>query len=213
MSEELEGKMSGYSVVTSLQNPATGGEVIHHGRIAQEDIGRLNVANQGYDIVMSEPPEGDAYYSLEGGAWVVRPPRPGATFIWNRGLQAWEDTRTLLQRQDAQWEVIKQAEREADAAPFTMDGHVFQAGPNSRKVLAEAAIEALMLVVTGGTTTFEWTLANDSRIALTEAQVLALARGIGARGREVHDKAQLLRAQIYASTTPESIAWDGPGGA
>lgn len=194
-----------YSLLTPESDPEPG-KVVQSG--TAEDLDRvieLSLVFPGTVPLGSLPPLGDTYWDYTPGEWVTRPERPNAASTWDYSTRAW--VTSLATRRDAQWALIKAAELEADADPYTWSGHVFQADAVSRRRLQEALLDKLLTEAGGGTYSVEWTLLDNSRLTLSGADLAAVYLGIASRATAVHDKAQDKRALIYASSTPEDITW------
>lgn len=143
-----------------------------------------------------------------------RPPAPPddaqRTWRWDQAARRWLPVPTLAALQAQAWTRIK-AERDRQVAlPKSTPAGPFDASPadqdNLNKVLALTALAA----AAGLPAEARYTLADNSRVLLTLAQLQAAALSLGAQTQALYDTAAALRAQIDAATTPaelDAIQW------
>lgn len=100
-----------------------------------------------------------------------------------------------------QWAMIKQTREILSRKPIMVDGLTFQANAAS---VDEITREVQWLQIAGSTTT-EWTLANDTRVQVTRAQLEAVIVAVGQRGQHLHQVSAELRAQLDAAASTEAV--------
>ncbi|UDF33743.1 UNVERIFIED_ORG: DUF4376 domain-containing protein [Shinella sp. XGS7] len=100
-----------------------------------------------------------------------------------------------------QWAMIKQTREILSRKPIVVDGLTFQANAAS---VDEITREVQWLQIAGSTTT-EWTLANDTRLQVTRAQLEAVIVAVGQRGQHLHQVSAELRAQLDAAASTEAV--------
>jgi hypothetical protein len=146
------------------------------------------------------------------GAFNPVPQKPTESHKWDWAARQWTDPRTLADHKAAKWAQIKRA-REAEkvakhmATPFgVVDADV--AGVENLKATMAGLQAAMSLGATPGP--MAWTMANDSVVELTPAELAQISVLLLARGNAAHVKARGLRTQIDAAATPaevEAIGW------
>lgn len=141
-------------------------------------------------------------------AWILRPERAFDFYAWDYVTFVWYDPRDIDERRAAQWDVIKQAQFDADASDFDWLGSLFQVDVISRDKLQEQLLDSILATLAGDPWSIEWTLADDTTLTMDAADMAAMNRALAARTKTHHDKAQDKRALIYASMSPEDFTWD-----
>jgi hypothetical protein len=135
-----------------------------------------------------------------------RSARPGPWCLWSMVEMDWIDQRApgvaLAEAKAATWNAIKAARDAAISAQLSTEFGNFDAGPCSRA----AMVEALALGGWAGEDTINWTTADNQSVALTPAQLSAVARLLAQRTQACHDQARQLRQQIDAATTTAELA-------
>lgn len=122
----------------------------------------------------------------------------------------------LHELMDRKWEEIKTAREEEKVSPFlTTPFGVFDAGTEARANL-QGTLQGLAAAAQLGIApaTIEWTLADDSAVVLTPAQLAQVAVLLLARGDGAHRKARQLRSAIYSATTAAqvwAVTWASAG--
>jgi hypothetical protein len=135
-----------------------------------------------------------------------RSARPGPWCLWSMTEMDWIDQRApgaaLAQAKVAAWDAVKASRDAAINAQLSTEVGNFDAGPCSRA----AMVEALALGGWTGEEVINWTTAGNQAVALTLAQLSAVARLVAQRTQACHDQARQLRQQIDAATTPAELA-------
>ena len=130
------------------------------------------------------------------------PPKPGSSHVFNYTTKQWEDPRTLADLKAAQWNLIKQARSNAEYAGFTWDGSVFDSDAISQNRITGAVTLAQL----SPGFTIDWTLADNTVRTLNQADMIATGVALGAHVQTQFAKAQGLRLQIDAASTPGQVA-------
>ena len=130
------------------------------------------------------------------------PPKPGSSHVFNYSTKQWEDPRTLADLKAAQWAQVKQARSQAEYAGFTWDGSVFDSDAISQQRISGAVTLAQM----SPDFVIDWTLADNRVRTLVRAEMVAVGIALGMHVQAQFSKAQGLRLQIEAASTPEQVA-------
>jgi hypothetical protein len=131
---------------------------------------------------------------------IPSPPSPHHTFSY--ATKQWEDPRTLADLKAAQWNLIKQARSAAEYAGFTWDGSTFDSDTLSQNRITGAVTLAQL----SPGFTINWTLADNSTRTLNQADMIATGVALGVHVQTQFAKAQGLRLQIDAASTPGQVA-------
>jgi hypothetical protein len=133
---------------------------------------------------------------------VAKPPQPSLHHTFSYATKQWEDPRTLADLKAAQWAQVKQARSQAEYAGFTWDGSVFDSDAISQQRISGAVTLAQM----SPDFVIDWTLADNRVRTLVRAEMVAVGIALGMHVQAQFSKAQGLRLQIEAASTPEQVA-------
>lgn len=162
----------------------------------------------GTIAVDGPPPTEDSYRS--GGEWRTRPSKPAPTSTWNRATKAWADVRSLDERKAAKWEEMK-ATREAEIdAPLVTPYGIFDSYAEARSNISDAVLLAQTLSGIGQPVSINFTLADNSVVALDLAGMVTVGLMLGSKIQTTRGIATALREQILSApsiATLESITW------
>jgi hypothetical protein len=139
---------------------------------------------------------------LVDGVHHALPPQPSEHHVFNYTTKQWDDPRTLADLKAAQWELIKQARSNAEYAGFTWDGSVF----DSDAISQNRSTGAGTLAQLSPGFTIDWTLADNSVRTLNQADMIAVGVALGVHVQTQFARAQGLRLQIEAASTPGQVA-------
>ena len=115
------------------------------------------------------------------------------------------DLRTLDDRKAEKWEEIKLArEAEIDSLLETPYGD-FDADPVSRQNITDAVLMVKTLQELGQPSSIDFTLADNSVVALTAAEMINVGLLLGAKVQSAHSTGRALRTQLDAAETPEAV--------
>ena len=132
---------------------------------------------------------------------------PGAWYEWSNSTMRWVDTRPLDIARQHKWVAIKTERATRCEEPLTVGTRTFDATAYSQTQINGAVTLAMLAP---DTWTLNWTLADNSVVTLTKAEVIELGLALGQRTNEVFEAARLLRVQVEAATTTEelnAISW------
>lgn len=166
----------------------------------------LNVF-QGELVVSGPLPQEDSWYDAENFAWVVKPPRTSDVHVWNPQAKEWADPRTLSQIQGAKWAEIKEAREASKVSPLldTPFG-IFDADALGAANIKDTLNGLAALALLGSSVpTIEWTLADNTAVSLTHADLATVGALLLQRTNDAYEIARVLRERIYAATTPEEV--------
>lgn len=142
-------------------------------------------------------PEDLNSYWLDG--WMPKGIQPDQFSSWDKVAKAWVDQRTLSEVKEYHWNLIK-AERDRHIyADISTPLGVFDADPASQSKLLGAAQLTSMVQDYG----VQWTLADNSVLNMTSADIILVVSAIASRTNMVYELARGLRNQINAWTSVE----------
>lgn len=191
---------------------------IYHTQTGQ--IVRVVICDQS-DLALQFNPENHAVlegeffddkFYVEAGAPVVLPLKPSEHYTFDWATKQWTDPRTLHDLRDAKWAEVKRWRAAAVIAPlldtrfgtFDADAQGLENIQRTTAGLREAASIGM------APASIEWTMADNSCVDLTPADLSEVATLLLARGNAAHERARVLRAQINATATSadlDAIAW------
>jgi hypothetical protein len=179
----------------------THGEVIASISGNTETVYQLAPHTNAILVLRQEPPK-NSYWDFATESWVGAPPKPSEHHVFNYTTKQWEDPRTLADLKAAQWDMIKRSRSQAEYAGFSWDGSVFDSDAISQQRISGAVTLAQM----SPDFVIDWTLADNSVRALIRAEMVAVGIALGMHVQMQFAKAQGLRLQIEAASTPEQVA-------
>jgi Domain of unknown function (DUF4376) len=113
------------------------------------------------------------------------------------------DTRTLAQAQAEAYSRIK-AQRDArEMAPFTWNGHLFDADSDSQRRISGGVQLATIAVSQGQGAAFSitWTLADNSTLVLSATDMVAVGEALASQVEALWNSYRASKAQVDAATT------------
>lgn len=135
---------------------------------------------------------------------------PSSNHIFDYSTKQWVDLRSLSDLKIAVWTSIKASRDAAISAPLSTPYGIFDCKPKDRTNITDAVLLLQTLASVGTPTTIEFTLANNTTVTLTTAEMVTVGLLLGQKVQAAHAQARNLRAQIDAansSTELEAIVW------
>lgn len=168
------------------------------------------IVSDGLAIILFEHAPPNTYRAE--GEWIEIPTAPSAFHVWSWTSKTWSDPRVLQDHKDAKWADIRRLRAAALVAP-TLETRfgVFDATAEAVTSIKDTVVglnEAAKIGVAPAFVT--WTMADNSALDLTPAELSEVAALLLMRGDAAYVKARALRAQIEAATTVaevEAVAW------
>lgn len=117
---------------------------------------------------------------------------------------------TLAQLKEAQWATIKAAREAAIDAPLVTPYGTVDSQAKDRTNITDAILLLQTLEAAGTPTTIDFTLADNTAVTLTTAQMVNIGLLLGQKVQAAHGQARARRAQIDAATTKaevEAVVW------
>ena len=131
-------------------------------------------------------------------------------YTFNYTTKQWEDPRTLQDLKAAQWALIKQAREAALTSPLTTSFGIFDADEKAQASITKSIMLLQTLDALGTPGSVDFTLADNSVVVLTLAQMVEVGLTLGAREQAVRATATARRVQIEAATSQaevEAVVW------
>lgn len=178
------------------------------GRVWQQVVGQdessFPAPPPGGGVLLLEEPATLPGY-VDGITYFQLPTRPSDAHTFNYATKQWEDPRTLQDRKAEKWAHAK-AERDAqEFGPFSWGAFTFDGDAESKSRLSLAAMAAQAEIASGQVWEVDWTLADNSTVTLSAADVIGVVQAMGANITAAHQEARLKRAAIEAATTVEEL--------
>lgn len=160
--------------------------------------------------VVSDDADDTAHY-IHNGQVLDLPPRPSRLHSWGGHGIGWVDLRSIEDMRRSAWEQVKIERAEQEAAPFDCLGHTFDA---DQARLMGAAIDAMLAKAAGQTWEQQWTLTNNTMVALSADEMILVARTLKERVSALWTASQAMREQIINASNPDELAaavqWPSP---
>lgn len=131
--------------------------------------------------------------------------RPSYACEWSNVTFSWSDLRDLSQVKEDRWTAIKSARNAALTAPLSTPHGTFDADVYSQKNITDAIALLQALEATGSPQTIDYTLADNSVVTLTTAQMVQVGLLLGARTQDAYATGRALRTAIDAASTKEEV--------
>lgn len=133
-----------------------------------------------------------------GGTPVARAACPGDGWAWD-GVQ-WVDQRSLADARTARWEAVKLERSQRLGGTFTALGHIFQI---DLIMVPASSLSAMQAQLSAAPWEKQWTLADDSRVTLDAADMIAVGQAMDVAVDTIWNTSQDMRDAIEAA---ESVA-------
>lgn len=136
------------------------------------------------------------------------PAQPSGAYVFDWTTKQWYDPRTLQDLKDEHWTLMKLARAAAIDAPLPTPYGVFDSDASARTSITDAV---LMLQKVGPAGTIDFTLADNTVVTLTTAQMVQVGLLLGQKVQQAYTIARARRTQIEAATTPaevEAVTWE-----
>lgn len=160
----------------------------------------------GEASAISVPIEGatvDTHYVLDG---VIKayPAKPNEGVAWDLSTESW-----IIQLDEVKalkWEEMKTRRNDDEFGLMTYLSGVYEVDALSQRRIQGA----VQLAALDPTMTMDWTLADNSAVTLTAAEIIGLGVALGQHVNAQHVKSRLVRASIDSATTLselDAISW------
>lgn len=181
------------------------------GRIVQtctspsaSDVETICSAGQ-HSLALADGIQDNTHYIVAGVPVAFAPaPTPHHTFDWSSKL--WTDPRSFQDLQAAKWADIKASREAAIGAPLATPYGTFDCSLPVQKNITDAVLLLQTLASLGTPATIDFTLANNTTVTLTTAQMVTVGLLMGQRVQIAHITARARRVSIEAATTMGELA-------
>lgn len=116
------------------------------------------------------------------------------------------DLRTLEELKAAKWSEIKRARSQAIDAEVETPYGVFDGNKISRDNITDTAVGLALAVAAGASDLVTWTLADNSTVDITLAQLQHVGLLMLAKVQTAHDTSRTLREAVELATDAEALA-------
>lgn len=131
--------------------------------------------------------------------------RPRYPAMWQNSTCTWADLRSLEQVKAAQWEIIKQAREFAIDGPVSTPWGVFDGDAVSRANIDGTVAGMHVAIASGYPDRVTWTLADNSAVDLTVAQLEHVGLLMLLKVQGAYDMGRILRASIESAVSRETV--------
>lgn len=131
-----------------------------------------------------------------GAAWEDLPPSPGAGYSFDYKSNSWLDTRSILDVREAKWNEIKSQRNQLEFGGFEFEGGIYDSDQVSQGRIMGAASAGVDQT---------WTLADNTTVNLTAAQLQQLYAALQSHIASVHERGRIARQLIFEAETKEQV--------
>ena len=143
-------------------------------------------------------------YFFNGNSFQLKPPKPNKVGDWvfDSSTYSWVDTTppviqpTLDEIKELKWTQIKKQRDQLEFGGFEFEGGVYDSDQVSQGRIMGAAIAGVDQV---------WTLADNTTVSLTAAQLQQLYAALQAHIASVHERGRIARQLIFDAETKEEV--------
>ena len=152
--------------------------------------------SSGYDdwIKTDIQPNLSDYWNGNAFVSIGEPPSPHHTFDYT--TKQWVDPRSLDEIKSQKWAEIKSQRDQLEFGGFEFDGGIYDSDQTSQGRIMGAAIAGVDQV---------WTLADNTTVELSAAQLQQLYAALQAHIAGVHERGRIARLLIYEATTSDEV--------
>ena len=131
--------------------------------------------------------------------------RLNAVGAWSNATMQWSDDRTLGQRKADKWAEIKLARAAGIDAPMATPFGTFDCAGTAFTSITAAAQMASALMASGQSIAIDFTLADNSTVTLTPANMVSVGLLLGAKVQAIYAIARTLRTQTDAANSAAQL--------
>lgn len=182
----------------------TPGRILRTVACAEDTIELQLRAGEAY-IEVSNDINDATHYINSSGQLTPYPEKPSQFHVFDFNAGTYSDPRTLQDFKDLKWREIKQARTAYLNSPLTTPYGVFDGDPTSQDNIKGAIQLSDKLLAFSQPSDITFTLADNSRVTLTNAELNTVGFVLGARTNAAHEASSILRTQIDESTTREEL--------
>lgn len=183
---------------------ATPGRILRTGHCSPDTIELQLRAGEAY-IEVSNDINDATHYINSSGQLTPYPEKPSQFHVFDFNAGTYSDPRTLQDFKDLKWRGIKQARTAYLNSPITTPYGVFDGDPTSQDNIKGAIQLSDKLLAFSQPSDITFTLADNSRVTLTNAELNTVGFVLGARTNAAHEASAVLRTQIEETTTREEL--------
>lgn len=151
---------------------------------------------EGQSAILGDKPSTRSYWSFELGKWLSIPPAPNSYSRFDYESKQWVDPRTLDEIKAQKWAEIKAQRDQLEFGGFEFEGNIYDSDQVSQGRSMGAASAGVDQT---------WTLADNTTVELSAAQLQQLYAALQARVASVHARGRIARQLIYDAETKEQV--------
>lgn len=170
-----------------------------------EDTIELQLRTGEAYIEVSNDINDATHYINSSGQLTPYPEKPSQFHVFDFNAGTYSDPRTLQDFKDLKWRGIKQARTAYLNSPITTPYGVFDGDPTSQDNIKGAIQLSDKLLAFSQPSDITFTLADNSRVTLTNAELNTVGFVLGARTNAAHEASAVLRTQTEEATTREEL--------
>lgn len=133
------------------------------------------------------------YIDIKNSKVKVKPTQPSPAHFFDYNSKSWQID--IVEYREYVWGCIKHYYTDIINEGFSWRGHVFDFDEKSQAAITQAAQMASI----DATRAFNWTLKDNTILALDSAEMVEVSKAMVDKLQEMHDEKQQLREQVNAT--------------
>ena len=155
---------------------------------------QVNTKDGEIFIDMCEAVVSSSYYSFTEKRFIALSDAPSPQHVFDYEIKQWIDPRSLDDIKAQKWTEIKQQRDQLEFGGFEFEGNIYDSDQVSQGRIIVAASAGIDQV---------WTLANNTTVMLSAAQLQQLYAALQAHIVSVHERGRIARQLIFDAETKE----------
>lgn len=154
-------------------------------------------------LYMADVVDPSRFPYIDGEGLAHAPPPPTPSHTWDWPSKAW--VLSLAAAKGAKWAEVKAARDAQEFGVFKWNGLSFDGDVQAQRRLNLAVMAAQAALSAGEPWSMDWTLFDNTTIALSAADMIGVVEALGANINAAHEAARAKRALIEAATTVQQL--------
>ena len=160
------------------------------------DLVSLNTAENAIYVDSVEAVDNSDYYDFDLHSFIPIGEAPSSNHTFDYAIKEWIDLRTLDEIKAHKWAEIKTQRDQLEFGGFEFEGDIYDSDQVSQGRIMGAASAGIDQT---------WTLADNTTVNLTAAQLQQLYAALQAHIASVHERGRIARQLIHEAETKDQV--------
>ena len=160
-----------------------------------DDFITANLSKDQFAI-LSDVPTTNSYWDFNLNGWVIIPPAPDTNYSFDYHTKTWINLKSLNELKDLKWLEIKSERERKEYGGFEFEGDIYDSDQVSQGRIMGAASAGIDQT---------WTLADNTTVNLTAAQLQQLYAALQTHIASVHERGRIARQLIHEAETKDQV--------